>query len=146
VKGTINNLAFVLIGIWMLLPGRMPAQGLHYDAEFIKICLVDSIAPDTINQFWRFTHANNPGEFVRDVTFDLSGAYTVSGTVQKCCECLSQASAYVAPANPHAIAAGISPRMSAAAFNVLVLVALIWIISAGHFFSGDHKKRNWHKE
>jgi hypothetical protein len=59
-------------------------SNIHYDVEFDRICLVDSIAPDTIIQFWRYTHANNPGSLVRDVTFDLSGAYNVQGTVISC--------------------------------------------------------------
>jgi hypothetical protein len=72
-------------------------SNIHYDVEFDRICLVDSIAPDTIIQFWRYTHANNPGSLVRDVTFDLSGAYNVQGTLVKCCECLTDydATAYL---------------------------------------------------
>jgi len=63
-----------------------------YDVEFARICLIDSIAPDTINQFWRFTHANLPGEYTRDVTYDLSGDYVVEGTVLPCCSCLTEIS------------------------------------------------------
>lgn len=56
----------------------------RYDIEFCCICLVDSIASDTITQFWRFTHANNPGEYLVDVTYDYSSAYTPRGTLLSC--------------------------------------------------------------
>jgi len=66
--------------------GQNPAHGIAYDLEYSVICLVDSIATDTINQFWRFTHANSPGTFTRDVNFDFSAPYTVAGTVLSCKE------------------------------------------------------------
>ena len=64
----------------------------RYDVEYARICLIDSIAPDTIVQFWRFTQANNPGALALDYTFDLAGTYTAAGTVLPCCSCLTAAS------------------------------------------------------
>ena len=64
---------------------RISAQSeTSYDIEHECICLIDSIAPDTIVQFWRFTQANNPGEYTVDVTFDFGGAYLPSGTLLSC--------------------------------------------------------------
>ena len=63
-----------------------------YDVEFSRICLIDSIAPDTINQIWLFTQANQPGAYRRFFTFDLSGSYTPTGTLRPCCSCLTAAS------------------------------------------------------
>ena len=55
-----------------------------YDIEHECICLIDSIAPDTIVQFWRFTQSNNPGEYTVDVTFDFGSSYLVEGTLLSC--------------------------------------------------------------
>lgn len=64
-----------------------------YDVEYAQVCLIDSIAPDTLVQFWRFTQANNPGEYTVDITFDMGSAYVVEGTVLPCCSCLTEATA-----------------------------------------------------
>jgi len=61
--------------------------------EYAQVCLIDSIAPDTINQFWRITQANNPGQHTVDMKWDMSTGYTVSGTVLPCCSCLTEATA-----------------------------------------------------
>jgi hypothetical protein len=55
-----------------------------YDVEYQCICLVDSIAPGNVVQFWRFTQANNPGALALDYEYDLSATYTVAGTVMGC--------------------------------------------------------------
>lgn len=55
-----------------------------YDIEHECICLIDSIAPDTIVQFWRFTQSNNPGGYTVDVTFDFGNSYLVEGTLLSC--------------------------------------------------------------
>jgi len=83
-------LAFLAVCILLNRPenaiAQNPSHGIAYDLEYSVICLVDSIATDTINQFWRFTHANSPGTFTRDVNFDFSAPYTVAGTVLSCKE------------------------------------------------------------
>jgi len=84
-------LVFIIFGFLGLQIHGQP--GINYDIELTRICLVDSIAPDTVNQFWRFTHSNSPGTFIRDVAFDLSGPYTVAGTLKRCCDCLTDQSA-----------------------------------------------------
>jgi hypothetical protein len=79
--------------IFSCLTGSIFGQGTTFDVEYAQICLIDSIAPDTVVQFWRFTQANNPGEFQVDRTFDLSATYSPTGTVLPCCSCLTEATA-----------------------------------------------------
>ena len=79
--------------IFSCLTGSIFGQGTTFDVEYAQICLIDSIAPDTVVQFWRFTQANNPGEFQVDRTFDLSATYAPTGTVLPCCSCLTEATA-----------------------------------------------------
>jgi hypothetical protein len=55
-----------------------------YDVEYECICLVDSIGPGNVVQFWRFTQANNPGALALDYEYDLGATYTVAGTVMGC--------------------------------------------------------------
>lgn len=82
--------AFIFLVFWGI--NQAPGQETTYDVEFTRVCLIDSIAPDTVNQFWRFTQANNPGGIIQDYEFDLSGPYTPTGTVLPCCSCLTAAS------------------------------------------------------
>jgi hypothetical protein len=79
--------------IFSCLTGSIFGQGTTFDVEYAQICLIDSIAPDTVVQFWRFTQANNPGEYQVDRTFDLSATYSPTGTVLPCCSCLTEATA-----------------------------------------------------
>jgi hypothetical protein len=76
--------------------------------EFSRICLIDSIAPDTLVQIWLYTQSNNPGEFRRYFAFDLSSSYTPAGTLRPCCQCLTIASDRVelSPIEPGAWAGG----------------------------------------
>ncbi|MCB0707423.1 MAG: hypothetical protein KDC34_19035 [Saprospiraceae bacterium] len=87
---------YLVFWVFIILCGQISGQsGTRYDVEYARICLIDSIAPDTVNQFWRFTPSNTPGSYTRDITWDLSLSYVVSGTVKPCCSCLSKASASI---------------------------------------------------
>ena len=85
-----RKLVFFIIILSVIGPLRGQTS---YDVEYAQVCLIDSIAPDTVIQFWRFTQANNPGEYSVDMTFDLASSYTVEGTVLPCCSCLTEAMA-----------------------------------------------------
>lgn len=86
-----KRVLFIFLVFWGII-NQAPGQETTYDVEFTRVCLIDSIAPDTVNQFWRFTQANNPGGIIQDYEFDLSGPYTPTGTVLPCCSCLTAAS------------------------------------------------------
>ena len=79
---------FILFGFLGLTVSGQSSTS--YDVEFSRICRIDSIAPDTVVQFWRFTQSNNPGEYNVDRTFDLNGTYTPTGTILPCCSCLTE--------------------------------------------------------
>ena len=84
---------FIFLVFWgFFQAGYGQGSETRYDVEYARICLIDSIAPDTLVQFWRFTQANNPGALALDYTYDLAGGYTVAGTVLPCCSCLTAAS------------------------------------------------------
>lgn len=77
-----RKIAVLLI---LAAPAAATAQpGTTYDIEHTCICLVDSIAADTVIQFWRSTQSNNPGQYTVDVTYDMGSAYTVAGEVLSC--------------------------------------------------------------
>jgi hypothetical protein len=79
------RIACTILTLALFASTRLSAQSeTTYDVEFSTICLVDSIAPDTINQIWLLTHANNPGEFRRYFAFDFSSSYTPAGTLISC--------------------------------------------------------------
>lgn len=79
------RIACTILALALLLSTQISAQSeTSYDVEHECICLIDSIAPDTVIQFWRFTQSNNPGEYNVDVTFDFTGAYTPTGEVLSC--------------------------------------------------------------
>jgi hypothetical protein len=79
------RIACTILVLALLLSTQISAQSeTSYDVEHECICLIDSIAADTIIQFWRFTQSNNPGEYNVDVTFDFTGAYTPTGEVLSC--------------------------------------------------------------
>lgn len=79
------RIACTILALALLLSTQISAQSeTSYDVEHECICLIDSIAADTIIQFWRFTQSNNPGEYNVDVTFDFTGAYTPTGEVLSC--------------------------------------------------------------
>ncbi|MEO1715149.1 MAG: hypothetical protein AAFU60_17605, partial [Bacteroidota bacterium] len=63
-----NRVLALLLGIIICLYGPVsysqgPGNGPFLDIEFDRICLVDSVAPDTLTHFWRYTQANTPGDF-----------------------------------------------------------------------------------
>lgn len=101
-KNWVNPIVWGII-IWCFGPvsfAQGPGNGPFLDVEYDRICLVDSIAPDSLFQFWRYTNANKPGEFVTDMNFDLSNPYTVQGSPVPCCNCLNQYSNQLTPATP----------------------------------------------
>jgi hypothetical protein len=118
---------FIFLVFWgFFQAGYGQGSETRYDVEYARICLIDSIAPDTLVQFWRFTQANNPGALALDYTFDLAGGYTVAGTVLPCCSCLTAASdtAGFSPCQPTGIGWGWK-----IAIALVLLLAASWLIS-----------------
>lgn len=85
-----NSLFIILFGFLGLIASGQSST--TYDVEFSRICLIDSIAPDTMPQIWLYTHSNSPGAFRQYFTFDLSQAYQPTGKFLPCCRCLTIAS------------------------------------------------------
>jgi hypothetical protein len=84
---------FIFLVFWgFFQAGYGQGSETRYDVEYARICLIDSIAPGNLVQFWRFTQANNPGALALDYEYDLGATYTVAGTVLPCCSCLTAAS------------------------------------------------------
>jgi len=121
---------FILFGFLGLTASGQSST--TYDVEFSRICLIDSIAPDTMPQIWLYTHANSPGAFRRYFTFDLAGEYTPAGAFLPCCRCLTAASDRVGHAMPPegaaAWAAGDHPRRSWRLWGSALIAALICFI------------------
>jgi hypothetical protein len=117
---------FIFLIFWgFFQAGYGQGSETRYDVEYARICLIDSIAPDTLVQFWRFTQSNNPGALTLDYQYDLSSGYTVAGTVLPCCSCLTAASdtAGFSPCQP----TGIGWGWKIAIALVLLVVASWWI-------------------
>lgn len=113
------------LGLLFVSSAAFGQSSTSYDVEFSRICLVDSIAPDTMVQFWRFTQSNNPGEYTVDVTFDLGGTYTVAGTLLPCCSCLTEIT-YVPSEEERTLWAGV--RLKHTLWGLISLVLMVWII------------------
>ena len=113
------------LGLLFVSSAAFGQSSTSYDVEFSRICLVDSIAPDTMVQFWRFTQSNNPGEYTVDVTFDLGGTYTVAGTLLPCCSCLTEIT-YVPFEEERTLWAGV--RLKHTLWGLISLALMVWII------------------
>ena len=122
-----KRVLFIVFGFLGIFFNQAPGQETTYDVEYTRVCLIDSIAADTLVQFWRFTQSNNPGGFTVDVTYDLSAGYTPTGTLLPCCSCLTAASdTYaIAPAMPRPPSPGLGWWVL---FIWLVVSAGFWII------------------
>ena len=114
------------LGLLFVNSAAFGQSSTSYDVEFSRICLVDSIAPDTMVQFWRFTQANNPGAYTVDVTFDLGGSYIPEGTLLPCCSCLTEITYVPSSEEERTLWAGV--RLKHTLWGLLSLAVLVLIL------------------